>query len=153
MSHFKEVENLIADRLIESLATLNPKPRVYKGRDILNIQGQSQGDIAVYVAYSGIASVQEQSPATPQIGKITQEYLVWIAARSAKDHATQGGTKELADPVIEAVIESLMGLRLKKDIEPLHLVNNGLGPAYTNGFGYFPVAFHHTRTVRGKLRG
>ena len=151
MSHFIDIENAIAGYLRQKLTDIQPCPRVYQSRDLSNIKDKSQGDLNVWVTYNGIAEVHQAAPNVPNVGLIKHEYLVWIVAKSAKSHGNQAGTKELADPVIERVIELLMGARLIKGLEPLHLVPSGLSPAYSdNGYGYFPLAFHHRKQIRGK---
>lgn len=150
MTGFKQIENLIAERLELKLADMSPKPKVYKGQDILQVRDRSQGELSIFVSYTGIASVNEEQNA-PHIAALTREYVVWVVARSAKSHANSDGVKDLADCAVERVMQALMGLRLAKGLMPLRLVNNGLGPAYSDAFGYFPVAFHHSTIIRGSL--
>ena len=150
MTGFKQIENLIAERLEQALDDMSPKPKIYKGQDILQIRDRSQGELSIFVSYTGLASVNEK-PGAPQIAEMIREYVVWVVARSAKAHANGDGVKDLADTAIERVIQALMGLRLTKGLMPLRLVNNGLGPAYSDAFGYFPVAFHHSTVVQGTL--
>lgn len=152
MSHFIDIENAIAERLTQKLADMQPKPRVFQSRDLSKIKDVSQGELSVFVTYNGIVSVEEAAPNAPAIGHITNEYLIWVVARSASQHGTQAGTKELADPVLERVIGLLMGVNLIKGLAPLRIAPSGLSPAYSdNGFGYFPLAFHHRKPVRGGL--
>lgn len=150
MTGFKQIENLIAERLEQKLADMTPKPKIYKGQDILQIRDRSQGELSIFVTHTGLASVNER-PGAPHVAEVTREYVAWIVARSAKGHASGEGTKELADMTIERVIQALIGLRLAKGLQPLHFVNNGLGPAYSDAFGYFPVAFHHSTVISGSL--
>ena len=150
MTGFKEVENLIADRLEQKLADMTPRPKIHKGRDILQIKDRSQGELSIFVAHTGLARVNEK-PGAPHIAELTREYVAWVVVRSAKGHASSEGTKELADIAIERVIQALIGLRLAKGLQPLHLVDNGLGDAYSDAFGYFPVAFHHSTVIHGSL--
>lgn len=150
MTGFKQIENLIAERLEQKLADMSPKPKICKGQDILQIRDRSQGELSIFVSYTGLASVNEEQNA-PHIAALTREYVVWVVARSAKGHANAEGTKDIAESVIERVMEALMGLRLAKGLMPLRLVNNGLGPAYSDAFGYYPVAFHHSTIIRGSL--
>lgn len=150
MTGFKHIENLIAERLEQKLADMSPRPKIYKGQDILQIRDRSQGELSVFVTHTGLASVNEK-PGSPQVAEITREYVVWIVARSAKGHASSEGTKEIAGIAEDRVIEALIGLRLAKGLQPLRLVNNGLGHAYSDAFGYFPVAFHHSTVISGSL--
>jgi hypothetical protein len=150
MSFFEDVELAIVARLEDKLSSLDPKPKIGRGRDLSNVKERSQGDLRVIVAYSGIVGVQEQAATIPHIATLTQSYIVWVVARSAKAHGTQSGTKELADPVLERVLEALMGCRVIKGQEPLRLSPSTVEPAYTDdGFGYFALEFNHRKTVRG----
>lgn len=149
MSFFIDVENAIAKRLQEKL-TQQPIPRVYQSRDLAAIKDRSQGDLSIFVAYNGIHSIKAIAPTVPNRGTITHEYLVWVVARSAKAHAGQMGTRDLADPVLEQVACLLMGCRLLRGLEPLELVSGTLSPAYSeNGFGYFPLRFHQRKQLHG----
>ena len=151
MSHFYAMETAIAEKLSEAFKNHQPRPRVYRSRDLANIKDKSQGDLSIFVAYNGIVAVSEAAPNVYQLGSITHEYMIWVVSKSAKDHGTQAGTRELADPILERVIELLMGQRPIKDEQVLRLAPSGLSPAYsTNGYGYFPLAFHHHKKVGGK---
>lgn len=152
MSHFIDVENAMAEVLKERLADMQPVPRIYQSRDLANIKDKSQGEVSVFVTYNGIAQVIEASN-TPTVSRIIHEFIIWVAAKSAKAHGTSQGTREIADPILERIIEVLMGLRPAKGLEPLKLVSGGVGPAYaTSGYGYFPLTFHHGKTVRNSTR-
>ena len=149
MSFFIDVENAIAERLRQSLMDIQPTPKVYQGRDLAGIKDRSQGDLSVFVAYNGIINIEQAAPTTPHIGTITHEYLVWVVAKSAKQHAGQVGTREIADPVLEKIVCLLMGCRVCKGTEPLRIAPSAMSPAYSdNGFGYFPLTFHQRKQVR-----
>jgi len=147
---FLEMEDAIVERLTDRLATLDPKPKVCRAADLDNIKDRSQGDLRVFVLYNGIAEVSVMHENAPNIGTLTNEYLVWVVARSAKSHADQSGTKMLADPVLEKIIVSLMGARLIKTARALHIVPSTIEPAYAEGFGFFPLTFHHRINIRGE---
>lgn len=149
MSFFEDIEQAIVTRLEDKLSSLEPKPKIGRGRDLANVKERSQGDLRVIVAYAGIIGVQEQAPTIPHIATVTQSYIVWVVARSAKGHGTQDGTKELADPVLERVLEALIGCRVIGGQEPLRLSPSTVEPVYADGFGYFALEFNHRKTVRG----
>lgn len=150
MSFFIDVENAIAERLRQGLTDIKPLPKVYQSRDLAAIKDRSQGDLSVFVAYNGIISIKPIAPTVPNRGTITHEYLIWIVARSAKQHAGQIGTREIADPVLERIAELLMGCRVLKGLEALELAPSALSPAYSeNGFGYFPLTFHQRKQLIG----
>ena len=150
MSFFIHIENAITKRLRDNVAVMQPIPKVYQSRDLANIQDKSQGELSIFVAYNGIISIEHAAPTIHHIGVITHEFLVWVVAKSAKNHGTQAGTRELADPVLEKVVCLLMGCKLARDLEPLRLVANSMSPAYSdNSYGYFPLTFHQRKQVRG----
>lgn len=153
MSFFIDVENAIAKRLRERLTDIKPVPKVYQSRDLASIKDRSQGDLSVFVAYNGNGEVKPIAPTIPNRATITHEYLVWVVARSAKQHAGQLGTREIADPVLEQIVCLLMGCRVIKGLEPLELAPSAMSPAYSeNGFGYFPLTFHQRKQLHG-VRG
>lgn len=150
MSLFLAMETAIVEQLEARFADMSPKPRVYTSTEIGNIKDQSQGDLNVFVAYNGIIAAEPQAPNIKHIGSITNQWLVWVVARSSRGQRNSGdGIRELADPVLERVIESLMGQKLLKEYEALTITDT-IPPAYGDGFGYFPLAFNARKTVRGK---
>lgn len=149
MSLFYEVEDAIIARLEAKFATLNPLPKVKHGSDLANIKDKSQGDLTVFVAYNGISEVKEASETVRCIGTVTNEYMIVVVARSAKDNDSRFGTRELADPVLEKVIAALMGWQPLAKTEQLRL-DGSLEPVYQNGFGYFTLVFTHRKSVRGE---
>lgn len=149
MSLFYEVEDAIIARLEAKFAALNPLPKVKHGSDLANIKDKSQGDLTVFVAYNGISEVKEASETVRCIGTVTNEYMIVVVARSAKDNDSRFGTRELADPVLEKVISALMGWQPLAKTEQLRL-NGSLEPVYQNGFGYFTLVFTHRESVRGE---
>lgn len=149
MSLFYQVEDAIIARLEAKFATLNPLPKVKHGSDLANIKDKSQGDLTVFVAYNGISEVKEASETVRCIGTVTNEYMIVVVARSAKDNDSRFGTRELADPVLEKVIAALMGWQPLAKTEQLRL-DGSLEPVYQNGFGYFTLVFTHRKSVRGE---
>lgn len=147
MSAFIDLELAIVARLETKLASLSPKPRIYSGADLENIKDRSHGDASVFVAYNGITSVEPLQGA-PSIATITTEYLIWIVTRSASRHASGQGVREGADDIVVAVIDALMGWRKNSETPALGMTT---APAqvYTNGFGWFPLAFQCRRQARG----
>lgn len=149
MSLFYQVEDAIITRLEAKFAPLNPLPKVKHGSDLANIKDKSQGDLTVFVAYNGISEVKEASETVRCIGTVTNEYMIVVVARSAKDNDSRFGTRELADPVLEKVIAALMGWQPLAKTEQLRL-DGSLEPVYQNGFGYFTLVFTHRKSVRGE---
>lgn len=148
MSHFLAMEDAIIAHLGVKLADLNPKPKLYNSADLMHIKDRSQGDLSVFVAFNGDVAVEDVAPNVRHIGRVTQQFMVWVVARSARDHATQHGTRQLADDVLSAVVMALIGAKLLPHYEQLTIAD-APSPAYADGFGYFPLAFNTRKTVRG----
>lgn len=146
---FVEVEDAIVARLTTRIdaAALSIKPRVTTMANIASIRDQSQGDANVFVAYNGLAGIQPLS-GNPAIVSVMQQFIIWTVARGSSRHATQEGTREIADPIMVVVLESLCGWRYAEGKTMLELAETP-GPAYEDGFGYFPLIFQYRTQVRG----
>ena len=146
MSLFTDIDAAILARLTAKLADLDPLPKLYSGRDLENVKSWSQGDLSVFVTYNGITDTAPLA-GTPHIVRLEQEWIIWTVARSAKDHRSAGGTREAADPVMERILQALTGwspvpgTRLELKPNP--------GPAYGDGFGWFPLVYGAKRDIRG----
>jgi hypothetical protein len=149
MSTFIDVEEAIIERLQTKLANLDKVPKIYSAIDLENAKDKSQLSAAVFVAYNGIVNV-EQLTGAPHIAHITQEFIIWTVTRSASRHASQQGTREIADPILEGIMQALMGWRPATGLRPLAMAET-TGPAYGEGFGYFPLTFMLKREVRGDI--
>lgn len=149
MSTFIDVEEAIVTRLETKLATVTPKPKVYSAADLENAKDKSQVAAAVFVAYNGISSVDAMNGA-PHVVTLAQEFIIWTVTRSASRHGTQQGTRENADPILEGIIRALTGWRPAAGLPPLRMAETA-GPAYGEGFGYFPLTFILQRQVRGDV--
>jgi hypothetical protein len=143
-----EIEHAIVERLSDKLGSLTVAPKVYPGADLENIADKSQSAAAVFVAYNGIVGVEPMAN-VPGVAKIKVEFLIWVVTRSAKNHGSQQGTRETADPIVDAVLEWLSGWKPAQNI-PALVPGESPGQVYRNGFGYFPLTFTTTRQVRGK---
>lgn len=149
MSLFYEVEDAIIARLEAKFSELNPLPKVKHGSDLANIKDKSQGDLTVFVAYNGFEGVKEAADTVRHVGTITNQFMVVVVARSAKDNDSRFGVRELADPVLEKIISALMGWRPLPKTEQLR-IDSSLEPVYQNGFGYFTLVFNHRKEIRGE---
>lgn len=149
MSTFIDVEEAIITRLQTKLATLDRVPKIYSAIDLENAKDKSQIAAAVFVAYNGIINV-EQLNNTPHIVTLSQEFILWTVTKSASRHGSQQGTRENADPILEGIIAALTGWRPATGLPPLQLAET-TGPAYGEGFGYFPLTFIMKRQVRGDI--
>ena len=144
---FIAVEAAIAERLTLKLTSLEPKPSVHRAYDLANAQTRSHRDVSVYVAYNGITEVGDPGHNVASIAWTDHEFLIWVVAKSGREFQSGAGTREKADPVIDRVLESLLGWVV--DGHPLRIAQSP-GPVYDpDGFGYFPLVFVQRRHVRG----
>lgn len=146
MTLFTDITEGTVARLQLKLAALDPQPKIYEGRDLEDVKKWSQGDLSVFVAYNGISNVEELNGA-PHIARLEHEWYIWTVARSAKNHRDGSGTRETADPVMEAIIMALTGWSPAPGVR-FHMRPNP-GPAYGDGFGWFPLVYGAKRDIRG----
>ena len=144
---FFDVEEAIVARLATKLAATTAKPKVYTAQELENVKDRSQNAAAVFVAYNGISSIAPLS-GNPAIVTVSVDFVVWTVTRSASRHGSGEGTREAADPILLAILDALCGWRPVSGLPPLTLTDTS-GPAYAEGFGYFPLAFTLTRQIRG----
>lgn len=144
---FADVEDNVVTRLTAKLAALDSKPKVFTAANLTGIKDKSQGGASVYVAYNGISGITPLA-ANPAVVTVSHEFMVWTVTRSASRHGSQEGTRELADPIMVAVLQALCGWRHTTGAAPLELAETP-GPAYEEGFGYFPLVFTLKQQIRG----
>ncbi len=149
MSTFIDVEEAIITRLETKLATLDTVPKVYAAKDLESVKDKSQIAAAVFVAYNGITNV-EQLNSAPHVVTITIEFVIWTVTKSVSRAGSQQGTREKADPILEGIIQALTGWRPASGLPQMQLAET-VGPAYGDGFGYFPLTFTMKRQVRGDI--
>jgi hypothetical protein len=145
-SLFIDIQDAIVARLTAKLAALNPAPKIYEGRDMEDVKRWSQGDLSVFVAYNGITETSALSQA-PHVVTLGQDWYIWTVARSAKNHRDGSGNREAADPVMKAILQALTGWMAAPGVR-LELKPNP-GPAYGDGFGWFPLVYGAKRQIRG----
>jgi hypothetical protein len=147
---FVEIENAIVTRLTEKFSgmTLPATPRVYTGADFSRIKDRSQGDASVIAMYNGLSGITPLAPNVPSVVTVSQDFIIWTQARSASRHDSQEGTREIADPIMMGILEALCGWRYAPGKHMLELAETP-GPAYEDGFGYFPLMFRYKTQVRG----
>lgn len=145
---FVDIQEAIVTRLTEKLAALSPAPKIYEGRDMEDVKRWSQGDLSVFVAYNGITETSALSQA-PHVATIGQDWYIWTVARSARSHRDGSGERETADPVMTAILKALTGWSPVAGVR-LELKPNP-GPAYGDGFGWFPLVYGAKRQIRGDI--
>lgn len=145
-----ELEEAMVDRLTDKLgATVK---RVFTTSEYADVDEQSQDTPNVAVIYQGYAPVS-----TPggmygaKVQQIEKTFYVVVAVRSALNTRTRKGAREASAPIVQAVMDALIGWRPSAlpHEGPLQLAP-APGAAFTDaGFAYYPIAFTNRRTHRG----
>ncbi|ACL71489.1 conserved hypothetical protein [Thioalkalivibrio sulfidiphilus HL-EbGr7] len=141
--HFLALEPLIEARL---KAHLPAGVHVLTAADLAGVEERAQVTPAVHLIYRGYRPTQDQGQ-----GKIQEIEQIWwtvVAVRSARDIKGGSGTREQAGPIIDAVLEALMGWRPIEGYLPLKLAPSA-APAYRAGFAYHPLGWTTRTTKRG----
>lgn len=145
-----ELEEAMVDRLTEKLGPMIK--RVFTTSEYADVEESSQDTPNVAVIYQGYAPVS-----TPggmygaKVQQIEKTFYVVVAVRSALNTRTRKGAREASAPIVQAIMDALIGWRSKAlpDEGPLQLAP-APGAAFTDaGFAYYPIAFTNRRTHRG----
>lgn len=150
-------EALIIAHLAEALAEVpqggvapilpGSDKRVLSAADMASIEESAQITPCVYVIYAGHTPLK--SYANGVIQDIEQRWIVVITTRNARATVDGKAVREDAEPIINAVIEALMGFKPDPSGSALSL-SSSEAPVYRTGFGYFPFSFTRRRTFRGQ---
>lgn len=145
---FTAVESAIVERLKDKLGDLVLK--VYSAAELAQVEEESQKTPAVMVAFDGYAPVTPNGGSQGKIQLVEKAWLVVPHVRSARDTRTHQGARDEASPIIDAVLQALIGWRPPIDGEMPLALAGAPGAAFTDaGFAYYPLAFTNRRTYRG----
>jgi hypothetical protein len=139
ITNYLAAESLIIARLKAQVPTFRA---VYGAADLAGVEERAQVTPAAHVIYDGDAvpggEVNRAGAGAAQV--VAQHWLVVVAVRNVRD--TQGGqyTREEAGPLVSQTITALSGWKPSTDFRPLRRTS-APKPAFTNGFGYFPLMF------------
>ena len=150
MANFLTCEGLILARLQAKIDAVDwtgkTKPVVLAEAEVERIEERSQVAPAVWVLLNGYQPVQD---VTPGIATIELSWQIVVAVRSGYGMGSGDGVRIEAAPIIDVVIDALLGWRPSKDFQSMKL-DQSPGPGYSDaGFGYFP----HNFTTRTQVRG
>lgn len=140
---FAEVEQKILERLRETMpagTTVEPL------RELERVPELRQRAPAVFVIYDGFTA--GESIANGQIQKITQEWYVVVAARSARGNGSESAARDQAAALCSQVLGALLGYHVGGG-SYLRLAD-APGPEYDGGYCHVPLAFSNSATFKGQ---
>lgn len=140
---FHQTEQTVIERL---RATLPDGVTVEPIRELERVPELRQKAPAVFVIYDGY-SVGE-ALANGAVQRITQEWYVVIAAKSAKGNGGSNDARDAASVLAGQVLTSLLGFHLG-DGKYLRLTD-APGPEYDAGYCHIPLAFSNSATFKGQ---
>lgn len=141
---FAATEQKIIERLREQLPA-----DIYVGplREIERVPELRQKAPAVWIIYDGY-SVGERIAPTGQVQQVRQEWLVVVAAKSAKDQGGVDAARDQAGDMCEQVLVALLGYHLGGG-QYLRL-EDAPGPEYDGGYVHVPLSFSSAATFKGQ---
>jgi hypothetical protein len=152
---FEAVGAAIKARLETKLAAKLPlsfgagKPgRVYTSAETALIEERSQVTPGVHVVYNGANPTGRETG--PKVAELEQDWQIVAVVRNVATSANGAGARAEIDPIVTAIIESLLGWKPVTGGSEL-MMGNSDGPSFSEGFMYVPVAFARKQTHRGDL--
>lgn len=128
------------DHLVQRLATIEGLRKVYRSCDLAEMKERGQVTPAAHVIYAGDAV-----PNTAQGGvsaHVTQTWMVVITV-SLRDQRKAGA-------LMASVLSEMAGLH--GDLGNFVRVNAPSRPGFSNGFGYYPIAYQIKFKTKGALK-
>lgn len=141
---FAAAEQAILTRLREKMpagTTIEPL------RELERVPELRQKAPAVFVIYDGY-NVGESILPTGGIQRITQDWYVVVATKSAKGNGNVAAARDQASDLCEKVLEALLGFDLGGG-RYLRL-SDAPGPEYDGGYCHVPLAFSNAATFKGQ---
>jgi hypothetical protein len=133
--NFMAIEPLIIERLRVAVPELRA---VYTAREADAVLTRREVSPAAHVIYGGfqIAEVMHAGLAA----RLNQVWLIVITATSAKGGSTGAGPREIAGPLMIAVMQALLGWKPGTGFGRL-LLTGSPQARHLEGFSYFPLTF------------
>lgn len=132
-------EPLIVQRAKDSLTGID----VLTAAEVAGVKESAQPPRALHVVYMGDDLVNEVSD-EGAVQVVKQRWALVVAVRNARNTRSGEGVRREAGPLIAQVLSLFSGWRPpEQGFGPLRRVR-GPAPAYTPGFGYFPLVFTTT---------
>lgn len=134
-------DNLLAvEEAIEARlrAGLDARIHLLTAPDLAGVAEERQIVPAVHLLYGGMQPVTSQARALT--GQFEQRWWTVVAVRNVSDPKRGKGARSEAGPILADVVRLLAGWRPDEDEELLRPIAPP-GPAYHNGYAYFPLAW------------
>lgn len=142
------VEAAIVDRLKERIQDgLGLVEMVYGHSDYADVPEVNMVTPSLAVIYTGYNP--GGNVGSGSIQSITLGWTIVVNVSSAQQSDRGDGVRIEASPIIDAVLEQLLGFRPLKNFKPLQLEPAPGAAVSDAGFGYYPLAFSTTATYRG----
>lgn len=143
MEGFYDAESLIVQRLE---AKVNAK--IYTAAELAELDERKQKTPAVHVINGGFGPTQARGDGVVQ--EIEHTWWLVVADKNATQSASGTGSKVRSQvgPLIKQTIEAMIGWRPNNEHRAFRMAESPQ-PAYSAGYGYFPLAF----TTRTQHRG
>lgn len=113
--------------------------RVTQGKDLAGILDQAQQVNTVHLVPLGTAAVLADPDLRGRAAKVTQRWAIVVAVAAAGD-VTGQRQRDLAGPVIPAILSALMGWTPGEGWSPLELAAPPGADVATEAFAYYPFA-------------
>lgn len=140
---FHDIEQKIIDRLKEVLPA---EVHVATEQELERVEELRQKAPAAWVIYDGFSVGPKVASGAVQ--QITQEWLVVVAAKSAKGRGNSAAARDEAGEIAQQVLQALLGYHLGGG-KYLHL-GDAPGPTYDAGYCHLPLAFTNAATFKGQ---
>jgi hypothetical protein len=145
---FDAVELAIVDRITERLGALVRK--VYTAAELSQVEEESQLTPSCSVVYNGYGPISSTNGSLGKVQSIDKAWLVVVSVRHATATRTQAGARASAAPIVDGVLQAMLGWRPPIEGEMPFQLAEAPGAAFTDaGFAYYPIAFTNRRTYRG----
>lgn len=139
--HFLSDEAAIVARLE---ALMSSEVKVLTAPDLEGVVASRQQAPAVQVVYRGY-NVEDDNPG---FVKVTHTWFTVVCVRNVRNVRQGGATRHEAGELLSQVVGALQRWRPEGG-KPLRMVN-AVPPGYLDGFGYFPIGWETTHTIRSE---
>lgn len=139
--HLLSDEAQIVARLEERMPE---EVKVLTAPDLEGVVASRQHAPAVHVVYRGYSVAEEN----PGFAKLTLTWFTVVCVRNVRNVRQGGATRHEAGELLSQVMAALQRWRPEGG-KPMRLVN-AVPPGYLDGFGYFPIGWETTHTIRSE---
>lgn len=146
------VEAALVDRLTAVVKTERELVQmVYAHQDYADVAEVNMVTPSLAVIYNGYTPGGQPGDKPVPVQSIALGFIVVVNVASALQTDRGDGVRLEASPIIDAVLEALLGWRPIPKFQPLKLEPAPGAAVSDAGFGYYPLAFSTTATYRGIL--